>query len=463
MNRARLPSLWHSLSARLLVLTIAFVMLSEVLIFLPSIASFRLKYLEERIAAANIAVLALLATPDSMVSDELEAELLSQAGAYVIGLERPDGRKLMLGMEEAVPTVDAQFDLRRHSLLKAIGDALVTLVQTRNRVLRVVGVSPRHNETVVEAVIDETPLREAMLQYGWRILALSIVISLVTASLVYLTLQWWMVRPIRRMTESMISFSADPENQSYPIRAGRRSDEIGLAQAELAQMQAGLRAALLQKTRLAALGAAVTKINHDLRNMLATARLVSDRLVDSADPQVKRAVPTLVAAIDRAVDLCARTLDFTREGPPQLDCRRFALKGLVAEVAGDLAGSGKSVIVNAVDGIEIEADRDQLYRVLANLVRNASEAGANEVRVEARREDGRVLLDVADDGPGLPPRARENLFRPFAGTARPGGSGLGLAIARELARAHGGDLVLLRSDAAGTVFRVELPAERPAG
>ncbi|MFZ5791522.1 MAG: ATP-binding protein [Pseudomonadota bacterium] len=463
MNRTRLPPLWHSLSARLLVLTIAFVMLSEVLIFLPSIASFRLKYLEERIAAANIAVLALLATPDSMVSDELEAELLGQAGAYVIGLKRPDGKKLMLGMEESVPAIDAQFDLRRRNLLELIGDAMVTLVQTHNRVLRVVGVSPRHNETVVEAVIDETPLREAMLQYGGRILALSIVISLVTASLVYLTLQWWMVRPIRRMTESMIAFSADPEDLSHPIRVERRSDEIGLAQAELAQMQAGLRAALLQKTRLAALGAAVTKINHDLRNMLATARLVSDRLVDSADPQVKRAAPTLVAAIDRAVDLCARTLDFTREGPPQLNFRRFALRGLVAEVVSGLPGNGKCAIGNAVDGIEVEADLDQLYRVLTNLVRNAVEAGASEIRVEAVREGDRILVDVADNGPGLPPRARENLFKPFAGTARPGGSGLGLAIARELARAHGGDLALLRSDAAGTVFRLELPAKRPAG
>lgn len=462
MNRPRLPPLWHSLSARLLVLTVAFVMLSEVLIFLPSIASFRLKYLEERIAAANIAVLALLAAPDSMVGDELEAELLGQAGAYVIGLERSDGRKLMLGMEESVPTVDAQFDLRQRNLPGLIGDAMVTLVQARNRVLRVVGVSPRHNETVVEAVIDETPLREAMLQYGWRILALSIVISLVTASLVYLTLQWWMVRPIRRMTESMIAFSADPEDLSYPIRVERRSDEIGLAQAELAEMQEGLRAALLQKTRLAALGAAVTKINHDLRNMLATARLVSDRLVDSADPQVKRAAPTLVAAIDRAADLCQRTLDFTREGPPPLDCRRFALEGLVAEVAAELAGNGKGAVDNAVGGIEVEADRDQLYRVLANLLRNAVEAGASEVRVEARRENGRILVDVADNGPGLPPRARGSLFKPFAGTARPGGSGLGLAIARELARAHGGDLALLRSDATGTVFRLELPAERPA-
>jgi signal transduction histidine kinase len=460
--RPRLPALWRSLSARLLVLTIAFVMVSEVLIFVPSIASFRLKYLEERIAAANIAVLALLATPDAMVSDELEMELLSQAGAYVVGLRRPDGKKLMLGMEESVPTIDAQFDLRHRSLLGSISDACVALVQTHNRILRVVGVSPRHNETEVEIVIDEAPLHAAMLDYGAQVLAVSIVISLVTASLVYLALQWWMVRPIRRMTESMIAFRSDPEDLSTPLRVERRSDEIGVAQAELSEMQAGLRASLQQKTRLAALGTAVTKISHDLRNMLATAQLVSDRLVSSADPQVKRAAPTLVAAIDRAVELCTRTLDFTREGPLRLDYRRFALKGLIYEIGAGGLANGKTQLVDAVDEVELDADRDQLYRVLSNLVRNASEAGASEVTVSAAVAGDRIAIEVRDNGPGLPPRARQNLFKPFAGSARAGGSGLGLAIARELAHAHGGDVTLVSSDAAGTVFRVDLPQHRPS-
>jgi len=460
--RPRLPALWHSLSARLLVLTIAFVMVSEVLIFVPSIASFRLKYLEERIAAANIAVLALLATPDAMVSDELEMELLSQAGAYVVGLRRPDGKKLMLGMEESVPTIDAQFDLRQHSLLKSVGEACVALLQTHNRILRIVGISPRHNETEVEIVIDEAPLHAAMLDYGAQVLAVSIVISLVTASLVYLALQWWMVRPIRRMTESMIAFRSDPEDLSTPLRVERRSDEIGVAQAELSEMQAGLRASLQQKTRLAALGTAVTKISHDLRNMLATAQLVSDRLVSSADPQVKRAAPTLVAAIDRAVELCTRTLDFTREGPLRLDYRRFALKGLIYEIGTGGLANGKTQLVDAVDEVELDADRHQLYRVLSNLVRNASEAGASEVTVSAAVLGDRIVIEVRDNGPGLPPRARQNLFKPFAGSARAGGSGLGLAIARELAHAHGGDVMLVSSDAAGTVFRVDLPQHRPS-
>src|SRR3546814_13881629 len=84
-------------------------------------------------------------------------------------------------------------------------------------------------------------------------------------------------------------------------------------------MQQGLRAALLKKTRLAALGTAVTKVNHDLRNILATASLISDRLAKSGDPAVRSMAPALVNAIDRALHLCAQALQFTREGPAQLE------------------------------------------------------------------------------------------------------------------------------------------------
>ena len=79
-------------------------------------------------------------------------------------------------------------------------------------------------------------------------------------------------------------------------------------------MQETVRQALRHNARLAALGTAVTKINHDLRNILSTARLISDGLADSEVPEVKRVTPRLLAAIDRAVALCTRTLSFTREG-----------------------------------------------------------------------------------------------------------------------------------------------------
>jgi len=459
--RPRMPSLVRSLSARLLALTVVFVMLSEVLIFAPSAGRFRLGFLQERSDAGYTAILALMATPNNMVSSELERELLNQAQAYVIAMRRPDGVKLMLGSEPP-PAVDASFDLRDRGFFMLIGDAFETLIQSRNRILRIVAPSPRHPQAIVEIVIDEAPMRMALIDYSYRILALSIVISLVTAAFVYLSLQWLLVRPMRRLTESMMAFRENPEDLSRPLPATARTDELGVAQHELADMQAKLRAALQQKTRLAALGTAVTKINHDLRNILTTAQLVADRLAGSDNPEVKRMTPTLLAAIDRAIDLCSRTLTFAREGPPQLNRQRFPLRNLIDEVGAALPAqvNGREVWFTDIDaGIEVDADRDQLFRVFTNLGQNALQAGATRVAVSARRADGHLLIEVADNGPGLPPRARDNLFQPFAGSARPGGSGLGLAIARDLMHAHGGDIRLARSDGAGTAFELELPAE----
>jgi signal transduction histidine kinase len=217
-----------------------------------------------------------------------------------------------------------------------------------------------------------------------------------------------------------------------------------------------------QRARLAALGTAVTKINHDLRNILATARLVTDGLTTSAAPEVKKVAPRLIEAIDRAIALCSRTLDFSREGAPPFAPSRFRLRPLLADIEPGLAlpENGFAIDLDVPAELVVKADRDQIYRVLSNLARNAVEAGAHHLRISARRDGDAVTIDIADDGPGLPPRARENLFRPFAASARPGGSGLGLAIARELMRLHGGDLVLVASTGAGTTFRITMPASK---
>jgi signal transduction histidine kinase len=238
-----------------------------------------------------------------------------------------------------------------------------------------------------------------------------------------------------------------------------------MAQRELADMQRGLRRALTQKARLAALGIAVTKINHDLRNILATAGLVSDRLATIEDPEVRRVTPKLVAAIDRAVDLCSKTLDYARDEPPPPQRQRFPLRSLIEDVGADpsLADGGGLTLHNKVEeGIEVDADREQLFRVLVNLARNALEAGASQLHVSARVEGGCVSIAVGDNGPGLPEKARENLFQPFISSARAGGTGLGLAIACEIMRAHGGDISLVKTSQKGTVFRLDFPVSRAA-
>ncbi len=435
-------------------------MLSEVLIYAPSIGRFRVSFLEGRLAAGHLAILALEATDDKMVTKDLEQELLDHVNAYSVALTKPeDSIKLML-MVDKPGEVDAAFDLRRGTFFGLIGDAFMSLWHTENRVLRVVGVSPKDPGTLVDVVLDEAPMRAAMWDYSQRILALSFGIAFFTAALVYLSLHWLMVRPMRRITGSMVEFRSAPEDVTISLPHSDRGDEIGIAQRELTSMQEGLRSALQQKTRLAALGTAVTKINHDLRNILATAVLVSDRLTGSDDPEVRRVTPTLLRAIDRAVNLCAQTLNFTREGPPVLDLSHFDLRDLVQDVGEGLPEpvDGSSVWLNRLEaGTDVEADRDQLFRVLSNLGHNAIQAGATEVAVTARQSGDRFVIVVQDNGPGLPPRAREKLFQPFEGSARVDGTGLGLAIARDLMRAHGGDIELEKSDADGTCFCLILP------
>jgi signal transduction histidine kinase len=256
----------------------------------------------------------------------------------------------------------------------------------------------------------------------------------------------------------MTLFRRDPEDATRRIVPSGRRDEIGRAQNELAVLQETVRQALAQRARLAALGTAVTKINHDLRAILSTARLVSDGLADSAAPEVRRVAPRLFEAIDRAVALCTRTLDFSREGAPPFTPSRFELRPLIEEIEPAVASENGLAVEPAIPpGVIVRADRDQLFRVLLNLAQNAVEAGAQHLRFSTAVEDGTVTLDIADDGHGLPPRARENLFRPFFGSARLGGTGLGLAIARELMRGQGGDLVLVDTTGGGTTFRLTLP------
>lgn len=453
------------LSARLLVLTIFFVMLSEVFIYAPSVARYRLVYMQERIAAAHLASLALEAPSDNTVGEVLMNELLDHARSFGIVLRRPQSKALMLS-RDMPPGVGATYDLQKTSFFPLIGEAFATLSRGGKRLIRVIGPSPRDPNVRVETIIDEAPMRAEMYDFSRRILMLSVIISVMTAALVYLSLHWLFVRPMVGLTDSMVAFRRDPENVDTMIVPGGRRDEVGRAQRELADMQLGLRGALRHRARLAALGSAVTKISHDLRNMLATAQLVSDGLAHSKDPNVARAVPRLMTAIDRAVQLCSQTLKFAHEDAPPPQRTRFDLAALHRDVADELAeaNQGKVKFEAGIESpFEIAADRDQIYRVFLNLLMNACEAGAERITVGATRQDGEVVIEVGDDGPGLPNRVREHLFEAFAGSGRAGGTGLGLAIARDLMRGHGGDIELAATSDVGTTFRLRLPAgDEPA-
>jgi len=461
MSEGRKDLIGGGLSARLLVLTVIFVMASVLLVFLPSVTRERTSYLDDRIDAAHLAIFTLEATPDKMVSKELSDMLLAHVGAHAIVVHMAD-RTLMLA-QDMPPSVAATYDLRTESMLQMMGDTMATLFHSGKRVVRVLGVSPKDRNVTVEVVLNEGPLRRQLLGFGARVFAISLLISLITAALVYLTLRWLLVAPLRRMTASMMTFRDNPEDETRVIRPSQRRDEVGLAERELATMQETVRQSLRQKEHLAALGTAVSKINHDLRGILSTARLTSDSLAGSTSPEVKRAVPALLAAIDRAVALCTGTLNYTRESVPPLHRSRFSLATLADELIGEGAAANGFRVVNEVPAsVTVYADRDQLLRVLENLTRNASECGAHCCAIGAARNGSGLRIAVSDDGPGLPPKARAHLFTPFSGSARPGGTGLGLAIAREIMRAHGGDIALERSDAGGTIFTLTLPMDGDA-
>ena len=460
-QRALTPSPMTSLSARLLILTVLFVMLAEFLIWAPSISRFRKDYLAEHVLRAHLATLALEAMPEAMPDQHLQDVLLEQTEAYGIVLKGPERRTLMLA-NDMPPEINAMVDLRKGGFFGWIKDAFIALAQDENRVLRVVGMSPKDPNITVEIILDETPMREAMYAYSGRILNLSIVISLFTAGLVYLSLRWLMVLPIQRITTSIAAFRRAPEDATRELQASERSDEIGLTERELAKMQVELRQALGQKERLATLGAAVAKINHDLRNSLATAVLAFDKLATVNDPEVKRVLPRLYNAVDRAVALCSQTLDYAGEAAPTLNPTPFHLQELITEAAAayrEPDGEGREIRVdNTVSfDVDLEADRAQLFRVFSNLIGNAREAGAATIAFAAEKNGRALVIDVTDDGPGFNDKARENLFKPFAGSSRQGGTGLGLVIVRDVLKAHGGDIQLVDSDA-GSAFRIELPS-----
>ncbi|MCO5073882.1 MAG: HAMP domain-containing histidine kinase [Rhizobiaceae bacterium] len=456
----------RGLSAKLLVLTVIFVMVAEILIFVPSIANFRINWLEERLSTAAAVSIVLLQNDASSSPPTLQNDVLMAIGAKAIAVRDEDGVSRLLAVSEMPKEVDEHIDLRQTSLVNAIIPALDTMLAGGKRMMRVYG-TVGDSDKVFELVMPDWRLRRAMFVYSWNVAIVSLLISVFTAVLVYTAIDRIMIGPIRNMTRSMLDFSRAPDRPGNVITPEDRTDEIGVAEQELADMQASLQKMLAEQKHLADLGLAVSKINHDMRNILSSAQLLSDRLQTIDDPAVQSLVPKLVRTLDRAVAYSSGVLAYGRTQEPAPARRRLMLYHLVEEV-GDVVGAEASGIefVNAVDpSFEIDADAEQLFRVLSNICRNAVQAMAGEsdgvvvrrltVAAERRGSVSRIL--VTDTGPGLPAKARANLFAPFRGSARSGGTGLGLAIANELARAHGGSVELVESVGGRTVFAVTIP------
>ena len=455
----RTKSGWrHSLSTRLFALTIFAILLVEALIFIPSAASFRADWLDKRVQAAHVAALALDATPTRMVSEELAAQLLMSA--EVLGVaETEDGMRFQL-LAPVAPVAGTlkTVDLRAEGMMGSIGATLATFLAPSDRTLLIIAPGSMPGR-MTEVLVPEAPLKQALTAYGNRIIGLSLLISLITGALIFTVLYILVVRPMRQVTDNIERFRDNPGGRTRILERVRRRDEIGRAQNALVDMESVVSDSFRQRERLAQLGEAMAKINHDLRNSLAAAQLVSDGLSRSEDPRVKKAAPRLERVLERAIKLATDTLQYGRAETPEAMMQPVLLHETLEEAAREALSDHDSVVwVNDIpDTVTADADPDHLHRIAGNLIRNAAEA------LQERGGPGRIRaalngggIELADDGPGLPEIARNNLFKPFAGSSKRDGTGLGLTIARDLARSMGGDLTLERTGPDGTVFLVEI-------
>jgi signal transduction histidine kinase len=458
----------RSLSLKLLILTVVFVLLAELLVLAPSIAYRRLEWLNQRIEAAYLVGLALEAPEAEMVKPETASRLFATAGVLGVMINQ-DGANVQIlapdvDYEEPPPMI--YVDLRMANLAVLAADAWSSFFSRGDGWVRVVGEASLGDGKEVDIIIAQRALRTELRRFSLQLLLISLVIATTAAALMYGVLDRLIVNPVTRLARNMTAFEASPEDPAAVIKPSAREDEIGAAERNLRELETRIQALLSQRRRLAALGAGVSKITHDLRNILASAQLMSDRLAASDDPRVKKLSPRLIQSLDRAIALSRDVLSYARMEPAALQKTTFALRPLIEEAFEDAATTGADFVNEVPAGLSTRADRTQLYRALFNLVRNAADAAApaedaaarrGRVVVRAERGDGGVRIEIEDNGPGLSPAARETLFQPFAASTKPGGSGLGAAIAHEIARAHGGALTLKATGPQGSVFILGLP------
>jgi len=473
-----MPGLFAGLSVKLIATITLVILAVEIVIYLPSAGNYRQAWLNDRLRIGIVAARALDAVPDVMnVPAMLTDNLLRSAGAIAI-VYRHNGQSQLIQLDQQpMPRQAVTIDMRDTGYPTLAMGALDTLFHSGDRTIRIVGssdgldgagsASRSSDDGEVEVLMDEAPLRADLVAYSWNIALISLLIAVATAGVLYLLVSRLLIHPIRRLTANMVAYRTAPENAALIISPTPRSDEIGIVENELAAMETDIFSMLRQRRHLADLGLAVAKINHDLRNTLTSAQMLSDQVVALEDPKIQRLAPRLVQSIDKAIGFAQSVLDYGRQSATPPKPVPVDLRALVDESAidaGVLRHPDIAFSNEVPDDVSIKVDPDQLGRVLVNLLKNAREAieaageGPQKPTISVGSSESAAGLDlsVVDNGPGLPPRARENLFVAFEGSAKAGGTGLGLAIARELVVAHGGTLGYTPLEP-GTRFDITLP------
>ncbi len=458
----------RGLSAKLLGLTLAFIMVAEVLVFLPSLGRALQVYGQQVVIELERGALAfeVLGPGDpedrtiggnfsQQQAQALQMQLLDEANWLAFAARLPASRSIITGPP---PPQDRWVRLDQDSSLHLIGLALqITYDFGRPKVIRLSG-QTRDGMNQVDIWLDDQPLRDELRGYAVRIFFISLGISIFAAALVYLSLRRLIVRPIERLRMALARFAERPGDPASLLQPSNRRDEIGFIEGETRAMQDTIAATLQQKERLAALGSAVAQVNHDLRGMLSTALLLSDSLESSDDPRVAKAAPVLANSIERAVELCSATLKFAKGGQTAVAPKAANLAELVHSLTTEWRLRWPKIKIEAEGPADQPAllDATALTRILDNLARNAVEAGSPTLALTWAKEEANVVLKLSDLGPGIPAKAQADLFVPFKGSTKREGTGLGVANASELAQAMGGSLMLEETGPQGTIFTLHI-------
>ena len=471
LGRATSSRVLTGLSARALALAVMFVLVAEAVLFVPSAGRWLEQELNDRLSDGHLAIRTLEELPSAMPNDRLTTELLDHVDAGLVAFRSPDRPKLVLFREPGLQ-VERSIDMREAGLLSLSYTAFQIMVSHQpGAMLRVVGLSPADPNAEIELLLDQTRICFELQSYTARVAALSLFISLVTGLLLYLALGWLIVRPVLRLSRAMHAFAEHPEIEQTAQRESGRSDEIGDAFTQMQAMQDTVRSALTQNRRLASLGTGIAKISHDLRNLLTTSLLITDRMSASQDEGVSKAAPRLAESIERAATLTHTIVQHVRDGMPALAVETVVLKpffgGVIDRIRQRWGPQGKVVsLVEDFDLSSLAFDPLQIERVLINLLDNSFEAGADKVDLRAEARKSGLIIRIQDNGAGVPDAAVPHLFDAFKGSTKRSGTGLGLHNAAEIVQAHGGSIELLHTGQDGanpTTFEIRLSVVRRDG
>lgn len=458
-----------SLSARLLLLTIGFVLLAETLLFLPSIAFFRQEGLESRARSAGLVAEALMSQESGQASREaskmLSEQFMKQTDAvFLAGFQ--DGQTLLiLGDPPESAKIIATEDLRTTGRFPNFLATGMEFFARGDGYLRLIAPSPITGQDRLELLVPCAAIGAELRAYAGRILLLSLLIAILVGALIYWAMLLLIVRPVRLLARDMTAFREAPEKRRRHGPPSDRGDEIGQLQREFHEVKQSLRSAFRQRERLASLGLSVTKINHDLRNVLSTALLMADRLSMNEDPVLAEMGERLTRTVERGVGLTDEVLVYSSAREPEAVVEPVLLARIVADVQMDMRTAFPSVWVgNRIDSdVQVIADPEQLHRILANLLRNSAQALCHSqtakprIEVSADLVGDTIIARLEDNGPGLPEQVENSLFLPFTRGNHEGSTGLGLSISKELAEGMGGSLELLETGPEGTSFILGLP------